>query len=180
MTAPALQMNFASAPRRGKTVGTVLVGIAALLALLVAGEYEDTQTELARWQGKLDDTRRLAKRALPSLATEEAPSREVELELRRANVVLDQLSLAWDALFGDVEAAVTPDIALLAIQPDARNRTVVLDGEARNLNALLTLLARLEATGSLQGAHLLTHEIRTADPQRPMAFKVQATWQPPR
>lgn len=180
MTRPALAMDFAHPPHRGRTVGTVLVGLAAIVALVFAADYKDAQTELARWQGKLDDTRRLARRTMPALEVEAVPSREMEQEIRRANAVIDQLSLGWDALFADVESAVTPDIALLGVQPDARNRTVVLEGEARHLDALLTFLARLEATGSLQGAHLLSHEVRTADPMRPMAFKVQTAWQPPR
>lgn len=180
MTRPALAMDFAHPPRRGRALGTALVGIAAALALVVAADYADTRAELDRWQGKLDDTRRLARRTMPALETEAAPSREMEQEIRRANLVIDQLSLGWDALFADVESAVTPDIALLGMQPDARNRIVVLEGEARHLDALLTFLARLEATRSLQGAHLLTHEIRTGDPMRPMAFKIQTAWQPPR
>lgn len=171
-----LDMDFAARAVRGRQVGTMLVAIGLALGAVVFERYETVNEEQSRWEARLSDTQRLARRALPSLAPEEAPSRELAQELRQANGVLDDLTLDWDGLFADVESAVTGDVALLGMQPSARGGTVLIDGEARDWNAMLTFLARLEATARLSKVHLVSHEVRMTDPQQPVGFKVQATW----
>lgn len=180
MNPPALALDFANPPRAGRTLATILVLVGAVAALWAFAEYADVKEELARQEARRDDTRRLARRALPALAPQETGGREMAAEILAANVVLDQLSLDWTALFADVESAVTPDVALLTVQPDAHNRTVAVTGEARNLNALLTFLARVEATPSLADTHLTQHELRVNHPQRPLAFALKARWTPAR
>lgn len=174
----SLQLDFARQPAARRPAGIVLIGIGAVLALWLAGQYADVRSDVARWDGKLSDTRRLARRSLPDFSVEQAPTREIAQEIRAANVVIDQLALPWDGLFGDIEAALTTDIALLGVQPDPKGRNVILQGEARNLNALLTFLARLDASPGLRDAHLTQHEVRGKDPNHPMAFTVQAAWIP--
>jgi hypothetical protein len=180
MAMRALHLDFERPAGQRRPWGTILIAIGALLATWAMLEYRDTSEEVARWEEKLSDTRRLAKRSLPSFAVEEAPTAALAQELKDANVVLDRLALPWDGLFADVEAAVVPDIALLGVQPDTRGRLVNLEGEARDLKALLTFLARLEAAPGLLDAHLKRHEIRQNDPNRPLAFTIQAKWTPPR
>ncbi len=180
MVARALALDFERAPGRSPPWGTILLAVGAVLATWVALEYGSVSDELARWEGKLSDTRRLAKRALPSFAVEAAPSTELAQELKAANAVLDRLALPWDQLFAQVEGSVIPDIALLGIQPDPRSRLVNIQGEARDLTALLTFLARLEAAPALADVHLKRHEIRQNDPNRPFAFVIQARWTAPR
>lgn len=176
----ALHLDFERPAGQRRPWGTILLAIGALLATWVVLEYGDASEELARWEEKLSDTRRLAKRSLPSFALEEAPTAALAQELKDANVVLDRLALPWDGLFADIEAAVVPDVALLGVQPDTRGRLVNVEGEARDLKALLTFLARLEGAPGLVDAHLTRHEIRQNDPNRPLAFTIQAKWTPPR
>lgn len=171
-----LDMDFATPQVRGRQFGTLLVVAGLVLAAVVYGRYAEVREDHDRWEARLSDTQRLARRALPGLVPEAAPSRELAQELRRANQVLDDLTLDWDGLFVDVESAVSADVALLGMQPKAGSGVVLIDGEARDWNALLTFLARLEATPRLSKAHLLTHEVRRTDPQQPVGFKVQATW----
>lgn len=178
MSAPALHIDFVR-PAGGRSIAAVvLLAAGALVAAAAFMQAEQAREEAARWEQKLEDTRRLARRALPSFAPEAAPSEETAREIRVANAVIEQLALPWDGLFRDVESAVTPDVALLAAQPDPKNRRVVLAGEARDLNALLTFIARLEAAQGLKDAHLTQHEVRVNEPRRPIAFQVQVSWQP--
>ena len=41
---------------------------------------------------------------------------------------------------------------------------------------MLQYLKRLGATGSFAEVHLLSHQVREDDPQRPIQFSVQATF----
>lgn len=179
MALRTLQFDFQRPPGDRRTWGTILLVIGVLLGAWAWLQYDAARDQLTRWEDKLSDTRRLARRSLPSFAVEDAPSATLAQELKDANAILDRLALPWDGLFADIEAAVVPDVALLGIQPDARGRLVNLEGEARDLKALLTFLARLEAAPGLVDAHLTRHEIRQSDPNRPLAFTLQARWTPP-
>lgn len=175
MAARALQFDF-ERPVAVRPWGTILLALGALVAAWMLVEYSDATDEIRRWDGKLADTKRLARRSLPSFAVEEAPSAGEAQALKAASVVLNQLAAPWDRLFADLEAASIPDVALLGVQPDPRTRVVNLEGEARDLKALLTFLARLEATPGLTDAHLTRHEIRANDPNRPLVFVIRAQW----
>ena len=178
MTPPRLLLDFARPRAPAGSAATVVAALGAVAALIVVGAWLDVRQDVARWQSRLDDTRRLAGRALPRLAPEAAASPQQQAELQAANAVLEQMSLGWGGLLEDIEAAVGGDVALLALAPDARARSITIEGEARHMAALLELLTRLEATGSLEQVHLLQHEMRIEHPRRPVAFKVQARWTP--
>lgn len=178
MSMPALRIDFVQ-PAGGRSLaGVLLLGAGALAAAVAFTHAEQAREDAARWEQKLEDTRRLARRALPSFAPEEAPSEDTAREIRAANAVIEQLALPWDGLFRDVESAVTPDVALLSAQPDPKNRRVILGGEARDLNGLLTFIARLESAPGLRDAHLTQHAVRVNEPRRPIAFQVEASWLP--
>jgi len=178
MMPPRLSLDFARSRAPAGALATVVAALGAVAVLLVAGAWLDARQELARWESRLEDTRRLAGRDLPRLVPESDASPQIQAELQAANAVLDQMSLGWGGLLDDVEVAVGGDVALLALTPDARARNITIEGEARQTGALLELLTRLEATGSLEQVHLVQHETRIEDPRRPVAFKIQARWTP--
>lgn len=106
---------------------------------------------------------------------------ETRRELDNARQILTQLALPWEPLFGAIEAALTRDTALLAIEPDAAKGMVRLSGEARNYPAILVLMRRLEQPVAghgvvLSGVHLLSHDVRDDVPERPLRYTVSASW----
>lgn len=175
-TVRALVLDFERSSVRGRTLSYALIGLGLVAAVATFGEYRTKTEEAERWEKKLSDTRRMARRALPNFAEESTAAPEQAGELKAANQILDELALPWERMFVDVESAVTNDIALLGVQPDPKNRNVNVTGEARDLSSLLTFMSRLESTVGLRDVHLTNHEIRTADPNRPFAFSVQAQW----
>jgi Tfp pilus assembly protein PilN len=166
------------ATRRARPWTTVLLAVGVLAAAAVAIETHDAIDAATRWEERLDDTQRLARRAVPGFATpERIAERPQDAQAMKAAVaVIDDLATPWDVLFADIESAVTRDVGLLLVQPDRRAGLVALAGEARNLDALLTLLARLDATASLDRVHLTLEETRAQDPNHPIAFGVEARW----
>jgi hypothetical protein len=106
---------------------------------------------------------------------------ETRRELDNARQILTHLALPWEPLFGAIEAALTRDTALLAIEPDAAKGLVRLSGEARNYPAILVLMRRLEQPVAghgvvLSGVHLLSHDVRDDVPERPLRYTVSARW----
>ena len=185
MTVRPLAIDFAQPPRSGRVLGTVLAGLGAVALLWVLAQIADARDERDRQVTRLEDTTRLARRAMPSLAVETkvAPGPDTQAlaaEVNAAHEVIDQLALPWDTLFGDIETAITPDVALTQVLPDPRNRRVVVAGEARHLNGMLTFLARLDAAPGIAETHLKQHAWRSDDPHRPMAFTFESRWTPAR
>src|SRR6185503_4408610 len=97
-------------------------------------------------------------------------------ELRAARETVERLSLAWDNLFSALESSAAADVALLSIEPDGRAGTVLITGEARDYQAALGYVSKLGAAKTLRRVHLVKHEIRQGEAQRPVLFSVAASW----
>ncbi|HZM37281.1 MAG TPA: PilN domain-containing protein, partial [Burkholderiales bacterium] len=78
-------------------------------------------------------------------------------------------------LFGALESAASPQVALLAIEPDPRTGTVRISGEGKDYLAALTYVLNLRQSESLGNVELVRHEHSGAG-ARPVAFSVSATW----
>lgn len=109
---------------------------------------------------------------MPAVKLDPALQRDV----RFAEQVVQRLSLPWDELFAAIESASGDRIALLGVEPDSQRGEVRLTGEAADYKALLAYLGRLSQPGRLSGVHLVRHEIKADDPQRPLTFIVAAGW----
>ena len=172
MAMRALTLDFVRTPRRTVWLGILLLLVGAIVLGTVAN-YERAladQIELANARLAVLSKGGQVKPAQPVNAEEQ------QQEIRRANEILQQLAMPWRALFNAVEDSNEKEIALLAIQPDAGKRVLRLAGEAKNFDALLAYIARLEQSPMLSQVYLSSHELRVQDPQKPVRFALVATW----
>ena len=172
MAMRALTLDFVRTPRRAVWLGTALLLVGAIVLGMVAN-YERALAD----QIILAD----ARLAILSKGSQAKPVQPVnaeaqQQEIRRANEILQQLATPWRALFNTVEDSNQKEIALLAIQPDAGKRVLRLAGEAKNFDALLAYIARLEQSPMLSQVYLSSHELRVQDPQKPVRFALVANW----
>lgn len=173
---PRLHLDFVRprAPRTWLAVALLGAGIAAALVALV--DYTRLANEAARLEARIADTQRMARRELPHLRQVALDPKTLADEVRNANVVLAQLTIPWEALFREIEAAGGPGVALLSIQPDATARAVRIAGEARRFEDVLAYVGRLERRDAFADVFLTSHELRQGGGQRPVAFGVIARW----
>ncbi len=92
------------------------------------------------------------------------------------NTAIAQLNLPWTELFAALEAAQSPAIALVALEPDAKKRSVVVQAEAKTSQQMIAFAERLKQTPLFEEAILAKHEIREQDPNRPYRFTVELRW----
>jgi len=172
----ALHLDFLhpAAPRRRLGIGLLVIGIAAASAAV--SRYHILALEHDELGARIADTTRLARRDLPRMRELAGDPKVVALEVSRANAVLASLTVPWDAMFGELEAASNSNVALLGIQPEASGRQVRLIGEARRFEDLLAYIARLEATEGFANVFLAGHEMKQGGPERPVAFSLTADW----
>jgi hypothetical protein len=146
----------------------LVLGVAAVAFAVAA--FQDVQARAAQLEADLG---RAAKRSARSGDTGAAGHGEA---VKRANAVAYELARRWDGVFLAIEAASDADVALLAIEPDARKGIVRVTAEAKNKTAMLRYLTRLQARQPLQNMLLEHHEVRVQEPERPVRFIVSGEW----
>lgn len=172
----ALHLDFLhpAAPRLRLGLALLALGIAASGA--VAWRHYVLITQIDELGTRVADTDRLARRDLPRMREAASDPKLVAQEVSRANAVLASLTLPWDAMFGGLEAASNPGVALLGVQPAANGRQVRLIGEAHRFEDLLAYIARLEATGGFANVFLASHELKQSGAAESVAFTLNADW----
>jgi hypothetical protein len=172
----ALRLDFLQldAPRARLGMALLIAGVAG--DALAGWRHQTVAAELASLDSRLADVKQLARRELPRVGGTTGDPKIVGQEVARANAVLASLTVPWDALFGELEAAATDHIALLAIQPDGSGKQVRIGGEARRFEDLLTYIARLEDTAGFANVFLTAHELKTGGKDRAVTFALIADW----
>jgi Tfp pilus assembly protein PilN len=166
----ALALDYLRDPRSRPWIGMAVLLSGMLISAVLVQHYRGLQSELARLQ------------AVEGLVSAErkpagAPSaRALEEELKHVNAMLYQLTLPWGEIVAAVEGAATRNVALLQMQPEAQQHLLKITAEAKDQDAMLEYVRRLSQARSLTNVHLLSHQVQTQDPQRPVQFSVQATF----
>jgi hypothetical protein len=97
-------------------------------------------------------------------------------QVLQANAVLGELGRPWPALFLVLERVAQPEIALLAIRPDAVNGRLRIAGEARTMTDALHYVRKLATSQQMADVVLEEHEVVASDQQRPVRFALSARW----
>jgi hypothetical protein len=164
---PPLQLDFIVARKRPRAAGFLVLAVSLVLAGGLFVKHRETQQRLH----ELDAAAALLSAPRPALAI---PRDKLEGEMKNAQATVRQLALPWAQLIDSLERASMKDVALLNIQPDAQARVLRVTAEARREELMLQYLRRLGATGNFAEVHLVNHQVREDDPQRPIQFSVQA------
>jgi Tfp pilus assembly protein PilN len=172
-----LELDFhrRAAQARWLRIGLLAFGI--VVAGTAALRFQALSREATQWESKLEDMSQLARRKTVSLGVGARAGKAPPEEIRRANVVLEQMTVPWGVLFSELEATSDNDLALLAIQPDVASRQVRISGVATSLVAVMRFVTRLEAQPHLVGVYLVEHALSAASPSRPVTFSVVASWE---
>jgi Tfp pilus assembly protein PilN len=99
-----------------------------------------------------------------------------EAQANAVNGAIQQLNVPWRQLEDAVGAATPANIALLALDPDARKQILKITAEARNSDDMVGYVQVLKQQEFFTGAALTRHEIGEQDPNRPIRFQVEVQW----
>lgn len=152
--------------REGGTAGYAALSVLglAIAALIATGwQMAATRQESAVAQAELQ----ALGRRQPAPAAQPKPL--LSLEERRAwNQVVRQLNTPWASLLAALEAVTPEDVALVSIEPDARQASVRLQAEAKSLDALLAYAQALKGAEPFAEVTPVKHETNEQDPNRPV------------
>ncbi len=162
-----LDIDFVRSRPRSAWAGRLLFAIALAVAADAGWTYLRLREALSADQGRL------------AVVQPRAPRKVAAEELTAARETVQRLTLPWTQLFGALESAASPQVALLAIEPDPRTGKVTISGDSKDYLAALTYVLNLRRAEGLANVELVRHEQTADDPRRPVAFSISATWGSP-
>ena len=168
---PGLRRTLFRAPPR------LVFFLPAVLAVCVPAVFM-TQRYLEQEQELKDLQAALAVRsAPPPVVVAAAPKVALApAQVSAVNAAVLQLNLPWRDLAAALGDATPASIALLALEPDARRRTLRISAEAKNSDDMLAYVARMQEQNWFGEVALTRHEIAEQDPNRPLRFQLTARW----
>jgi Tfp pilus assembly protein PilN len=171
-----LHLDFVN-PRRPATPAGWAVLVVGLLLLaaalfwharLVEPGIAEAEQEVARLQ------KELTAREPVALNLSDA---QLSAEWQKALAINQRLGAPWQKLLAMLESYVDEPVALLSIDPDLTKKDLLLTGEARNLEALLDYMRFLKRQSMLTDVTLQSHQVNKQDRDRPVRFRISATWE---
>lgn len=90
-----------------------------------------------------------------------------------------QLNTPWSALLDALEAATPQDVALVSIEPDARQGVVRVQAEAKTLQTLLDYGQVLRISGPFDDLVLRKHDTNDQDGMRPIRLTMELRFKRP-
>jgi Tfp pilus assembly protein PilN len=151
--------------------------LAAGIALGIAAAV--TLFKLAEQRNRLDteiETELHAARVTRAARPVPKPVAIPEAQAKAVNQAIAQLNLPWSDVFDAVEAATSPTIALLSLEPDARKRRLNGIAESRSSEGMIAYIEDLKRQAFFTTVVLTRHEINEQDPNKPLRFHFEAQW----
>lgn len=178
-----LQIDFAppSVQRtlyRTSTRAWVLATVALLLCLAAAVLGYRLLMQQRADQQQLNAALTRAKAPVMVAVAAEQPKIS-EIQAGAVNAAIMQLNLPWRALHDAIGAATPSTIAMLALEPDARKRSMKITAEAKSSDAMIAYVEELKRQELFADVVLTRHEINEQDPNRPIRFQIEAEWMAP-
>ena len=102
-----------------------------------------------------------------------------EVQASAVNAAILQLNLPWRALHDAIADATPAEIAMLALEPDARKRSMKITAEAKSSDAMIGYVEELKKQELFGSVSLTRHEVNEQDPARPIRFQIEAEWVAP-
>jgi len=177
-----LKLNFPYAGQsvRGIDITLLLIGLLVLVAVFLY--FKNISEESSYWSVRVEKLEKDQPRPAASQRTRSSSPRtrdvgqEIGKELQKANAILEQINLPWEALFDSIEHISTEDVSLLSLQPNVTNRTLRIRGEARDMPMLLDFVEAMERETIFEKVHLVNYKIKQDSPYRPVDFLLTAVW----
>jgi Tfp pilus assembly protein PilN len=169
---PGLVRSVFRTPRAAWVMLSAVVVLATALAFMNIAVGK-RQSEISQLQAQ-SQARTVAPVAAPIVARPAVP----EAQAAAVNAAVLQLNLPWRALHDAVQAGTPSNIALLALEPDARKSLLRITAEAKTSDDMIAYVEQLQKSEWFGGVLLSRHEINEQDPNRPIRFQLDAQWRP--
>lgn len=160
----------------GRT-GVGMVGLFALVLafftmFFIALQVGAAQQQIAAERKAIETLRDQTNHVARTNVAENSKSKLTQQQSHAWNQLVRQLNTPWSAILDALEI-VTPDsIALVAIEPDARQASIRLQVEAKTLDEVLAYATVLKSVEIFNDILLIKHETNDQDPSKPVRLSL--------
>ena len=150
----------------------LLVGI--VLATYIWQQYQGKYTELvtvSNQLGQLDDQSQPKKMSFNTAPM--AISAEKKLQIQ---TIVSVLVLPWNKLLQAIEQADNKDITLLNLVPNTKSQQLILSGEGKDLQTVLSYVIQLQAQAMLEKVYLQKYTVDGSNVSKPVKFTIFTQW----
>ena len=153
-----------------------MLALALLLLMMVWQRYTHINQQLLTLDQSIQQLkeRKGLKPAEPQLQAKS--SADLLAKIEEAKKLASFLMIPWGDVLNALESSAQDDLALLAIEPDAKKRQLKITAEAKNKDVMFSYLEKLEVSSELANVYLLKHEVVEDVDQHPIRFVAVATW----
>lgn len=173
----ALWLDFQRPEPGRRRAGNALLAVGVLLGAGLLADYVNVVGETDQVEQQVLRLRREAEPARRAAAVEGAPTARGGQRQAADDTSSSQPgheALQWDALFAALEAAADDSMTLLTLNTGGSE--IQIGGEARNIDAAMDYVKRLQAATALGNPHLTQSEVVQEHPQHPVRFALAASW----
>ena len=171
----AIQIDFASS-RKPSMLGIAMFALALLVLTIIWQRHADINQQLLTLDQSIQELKERKGLQPTEPQLQAKSSADLLAKIEEAKKLAGFLMIPWGDVFNALETAASDDLALLAIEPDAKKRQLKITAEAKNKDILFSYLEKLEASDELANVYLLKHEIVEDVDQHPIRFVAVATW----
>jgi Tfp pilus assembly protein PilN len=154
-------------------------GLGALVLCMAMAEGLNLRQQLATAklarQGLVD---RLDRRSARNTGRE-APVNIAPAQALAINAAVRQLNLPWTELMEALEAASTPEVAVLEWSPQAESATLKGVAEARTSDDMIAYARKLKEQTFFTAVELTSHQVNEQDRNKPLRFDFVVSWRSP-
>ena len=173
-----LQLDFISHPAfsisNWSLSGLILLILSFFILIFTWQAYEASAQEQSELSFKVNKFNRLfahKKVAVPVVDSKVSPEKMLQIQ-----TTIGALIVPWNGLLQDIEKADMQDIALLNLDPNVKKQQVIISGEAKNLQTVLSYIQKLEAQPMLNKVYLQKYTVDEANQFKPVKFTLLAQW----
>jgi hypothetical protein len=173
---PSMARDWHRAGRRGALLllaGLLLCGGAAAVGARMLTRQHAFDAQLAALQA---GSRKAQAALVKPAAISSGAAPMTAAQAAAINGAILQLNLPWAALRDAVGAATPASVALLALEPDPRRRSLKITAETKDAEGMVAYVEQLKRQELFGDVVLLRHEINETDPNRPLRFELDAPW----
>ena len=152
----------------------ILLLIGITLATYVWQQYQTKYTELVSVSNQLSQLDRQSQpKNISFNIAPPAISAEKKLQIQ---TIVTALVLPWNKLLQAIERADNKDIALLNLVPNTKSQQVILSGEGKDLQTVLSYVSQLQTQPTLEKVYLQKYTIDGNNVSKPVKFTIFTQW----
>ncbi|WP_145983716.1 hypothetical protein [Ferriphaselus amnicola] len=157
-------LNFKHSAIQSRHIGWALLLLSAAMAAMLANQQTAMLEEAETIHAQL--AARTPKKP-PPITSPDAIAKQRKLEAINA-----RLTFPWAGLLKGLESSVGENVVLLAVEPDPAGHQVKIEAEARDWDAMIEYVGKIDGEGIFAEAHLISHRVEKNEPQMPIRFVV--------